>query len=333
MALHPVRVFLTHAPEMLANYYGERALAELRSVADVRLNPHGRVITTAELIEAARGCEIIISDRQTPGEAVVFDSSPDLVVFERVAVDIRNIDVAAADRNGILVTRASPGFVPAVAEWIIGAMIDAARHMTSYAESYRRGAVPTAVMGRQLHGSTVGIIGYGAIGSYLANLCAMLGMRVLVHDPYQRVESPIRACDKTELLAESDFVVPLAVATPDTENLIDAAALSGMKPGGWLINASRGNLVDEGALEAALNERKLSGAAMDVGRAPDQQPSPRLARRPDVIATPHVAGLTPQAIEHQAIETARQAAALIRGEVPAGAVNADKAARLARLQR
>lgn len=333
MAPNPVRVFLTHAPDMLANYYGERALAELRAVAEVRVNPYGRVITTTELIEAARGCEIIISDRQTPGEAAVFDNSPDLVVFERVAVDIRNIDVAAAGRNGILVTRASPGFVPAVAEWIIGAMIDAGRHTTDYADAYRRDAVPDAVMGRQLQGSTVGIVGYGAIGSYLANLCVMLGMRVLVHDPYKRVEPPLLATEKADLLTQSDFVVPLAVATPDTENLIDAAALAQMKKSAWLINASRGNLVDETALEEVLNQRRIAGVAMDVGRAPDQQPSPHLARRPDVIATPHVAGLTPQAIEHQAVETARQAAALIRGEVPVGAVNADRAARLARLQR
>jgi D-3-phosphoglycerate dehydrogenase len=333
MAPRPVRVFLTHSPDMLANYYGERALAELRAVAEVRLNPHSRVIMTPELIEAAKGCQIVISDRQTPGEAAVFDSLPDLIVFQRVAVDIRNIDVAAASRNGILVTRASPGFVPAVAEWIVGAMIDAARHITNYAEAYRRGTVPTATMGRQLQGATIGIIGYGAIGSYLANLAVMLGMRVLVHDPYKRVEPPLVACDRAVLLAEADYVVPLAVATADTENLIDADALARMKPTAWLINASRGNLVDEAALEKALDERRIAGAAMDVGRAPDQQPSPHLARRSDVIATPHIAGLTPQSIEHQAVETARQAGALIRGEVPAGAVNADKAARLARLQR
>lgn len=333
MAADRVRVFLTHSPDMLANYYGERALAELRAVAEVRLNPHGRVITAPELIEAAIGCEIVISDRQTPGEGAVFDSLPDLVVFERVAVDIRNIDVEAASRNGVLVTRASPGFVPAVAEWIVGAMIAAGRHIPAYTSSFHAGRLPEPVMGRQLQGATIGIIGYGAIGSYLANLAVMLGMRVLVHDPYKRVEAPLVSCDMATVLAESDFVMPLAVATPETENLIDAAALSRMKKTAWLINASRGNLVDEAALERALDERRIAGAAIDVGRAPDQQPSPHLARRPDVIATPHIAGLTPQAIEHQAIETARQAAALIRGEIPAGAVNADKATRLARLKR
>ena len=329
-----VRVFLTHTPEMRANYYGERALAALRAVAEVKLNPFGRVLGAADVIELAKDCDIIISDRQTPGEAAVFASLPDLCVFERVAVDIRNIDVAAASRAGVLVTRASPGFVPAVAEWIVGAMVDAGRHVTHYSAAYRAGeAPPAARMGRQLRDATIGIIGYGAIGAYLADLALTLGMRVLVHDPYKKVEPPLAPRPLDALLAESDFVVPLAVANEETENLIDAAALARMKPTAWLVNASRGNLVDEAALEAALDAKRIAGAALDVGRAPDQMPSPHLARRADVIATPHIAGLTPEAIEHQALETARQAAALIRGEIPPGAVNAEQATKLARLKR
>lgn len=330
----PVRVFLTHSPDMRANYYGERALAQLRAVAEVNLNPLARVLSTADVIEHAKGCEIIISDRQTPGEAAVFERLPELCVFERVAVDIRNIDVAAASRAGVLVTRASPGFVPAVTEWIVGAMVDAGRHVTHYASAYRVGeAPPAARMGRQLRGAAIGIIGYGAIGSSLAEAALALGMRVLVHDPYKQVAPPLVQSTLAALLAEADFVVPLAVANEETENLIDAAALARMKPTAWLINASRGNLVDEAALEAALDAKRIAGAALDVGRAPDQMPSPHLARRADVIATPHIAGLTPEAIEHQAVETARQAAALIRGEIPPGAVNADKATKLARLKR
>mgnify|MGYP001591345426 CR=1 FL=1 len=328
-----VRIFLTHPPGARANYYGARALAELGAVAEVRLNPHERVLAPAELIAAAEGCAIVISDRQTAGVAAIFDGLPDLVAFERVAVDIRNIDVAAASRNGVLVTRASPGFVPAVAEWVVGALVDAARHATHYAGAYRAGAVPAARMGRQLKGAALGIVGYGAIGAYLAELGIALGMRVLVHDPFKRMASPLAARDLPALLAEADFVVPLAVATPETENLIGTEALARMKPTAWLINASRGNLVDETALERALDERRIAGAVLDVGRAPDQMPSPHLAARADVIATPHIAGLTPEAIEHQALETARQAAALIRGEIPPGAVNAEAASRLSRLKR
>src|SRR5262249_14198392 len=159
-----------------------------------------------------------------------------------------------------------------------------------------------------------------------------LGMRVLVHDPYKKIEAPLIETDLAALLSQSDFVVPLAVATPETENLIDAAALARMGPGAWLINASRGNLVDEAALARALDSMRIAAHLIDAGRAPDQMPLPPLARRPDVTATPHIAGLTPEAIEHQALETARQAAALIRGEIPPGAVNADKATKLARLK-
>jgi D-3-phosphoglycerate dehydrogenase len=142
---------------------------------------------------------------------------------------------------------------------------------------------------------------------------------VLVNDPYV---SDLETVTLDRLLAESDFVVPLAVASAETENLIDAQALAKMKRGAFLINVSRGNLVDEAAVEAALDAGHLAGCAMDVGRAPDQMPTPRLAARADVIATPHAAGLTMPAIEHQSLETVAQAAEIAQGRAPKGAVNA-----------
>ena len=175
-------------------------------------------------------------------------------------------------------------------------------------------------MGKELKGSTIGVIGYGAIGREVVRVAEALGMKVLVNDPYA---SNVKSVPLEKLLAESDYVVPLAVATPETENLIGNAALATMKKGAYLINVSRGNLVDEAAVEAALDSGHLAGFAMDVGRAPDQMPTPRLAARKDVIATPHTAGLTPQAIEHQSMETAAQAAEIVKGRAPKGAVNAE----------
>src|SRR5882762_9163797 len=162
------RIFLTHVPDMLENYYGERALAAMRKLGEVRLNTTGKVLDAKALAEAAKGCEIVVSDRQTPGPAEFFPAAPDCCAFLRVAVDIRNIDVEAASRAGVLVTRATPGFIPAVSEMAIGMMVDLARGITDAAISYRKGEDAEPRMGRQLKGATLGIMGYGAIGRYLA---------------------------------------------------------------------------------------------------------------------------------------------------------------------
>ncbi len=328
------RILLTNPPEMLRNFYGDRALAGLRALGDVRLNPLGRELTTPELVEAARGCAVIVSHRGVVADPPLFENLSELIAFCRCAVDIRTVDVDAASARGVLITHASAGFIPAVAEWCVGVMIDLGRHVTAATESYHAGRVPRAESGRQLRGATVGVIGYGQIGRYLCDLLRPFGARLLVSDPnLQAIADGITPCDLPTLLAGSDFVVCLAVATDQTENLIDAAALARMKPTAFFVNASRGNLVDESALAAALERGALAGYAMDVGRAPDQMPTPGLARHPRVIATPHSAGQTPEAIEHQSMETVEQVREILQGRVPRGAVNADQATRISRLPR
>jgi D-3-phosphoglycerate dehydrogenase len=325
------RIFLTHPPEALDRYYGDKAIAGLKAVAEVRFNPHGRELSMAELAEAAQDCSIIISYRQTPGAAELFGMVPKLVAFSRCAIDIRNIDVAAASAQGILVTQASAGFITAVSEWSIGAMIDLSRGITASTEAYHAGRVPVAPMGRELRGSTLGVIGYGQISRALCKLASAFGLRLLVADPYAKTDDPaLTQVPLPQLLAESDYVVCLAVANDETENLMNDASFGAMKPGAFFINPSRGNLVDEAALRRALDSGRLGGAAIDVGRAPDQMPTPELARHPKLIATPHLGGLTPAAIEHQALETVTQAAEILQGRAPMGAVNAALATRLAR---
>jgi D-3-phosphoglycerate dehydrogenase / 2-oxoglutarate reductase len=327
------RILLTHPAEARENWYGARALAELKKLGEVVLNPHDRPFDLPELLAAAEDCPVIVSDRQALGDASVFSGLPHLVAYVRGQVDISSIDVEAASATGVLVTQASRGFMAAVSEWAIWAMIAGSRRMQSYVETYRAGAEPASVIGPQLSGSTLGIIGFGAIAQYLAQSAHALGMRVLIADPYKNVPPPFEQVDLMTLAREADFVAPLAVANAETENIVGDGLLAAMKPTAWLINASRGNLVDEGALERALDERRIAGAALDVGRAPDQKPSPRLAQRPDVIATPHIGGLTPPSLEHQALETVRQTEAILRGEIPVGAVNAAHATRLSRLAR
>ena len=324
-------VFVSHPRDKLANYFGDKAMTALRAIATVRCNDQDRELTTTELIAAAGGCAALIAYRQTPGPQRLFSELPDLRAFVRCAVDIRTVDVDAASAHGVLVTRTSAGFAPAVAEWIIAAMIDLGRGVTRYAESYHRGEPLAPFMGRQLGGSTLGVIGHGQIARALCDLALAFGMRLLVTTPEAvPAQAGLRQVNLPALLAASDFVVCLAPANDQTADMFDTTAFAAMQPGAFFINASRGELVNEAALFAALESGHLGGCALDVGRAPDQMPSPELARHPLVIATPHIGGLTLPAIEHQALETVAQLAALQRGEIPGGAVNASHAARLRR---
>jgi D-3-phosphoglycerate dehydrogenase / 2-oxoglutarate reductase len=320
-----LKILLTPTPAFRRQYYGERSLKGLQALGQVKLHEGNDALDAAGLIEAARDVDIIVADRVTEGRGEIFLKLSKLRAFVRCAVDIRNIDVAAASAAGVLVTQASPGFVPSVAELALGFMVDLSRGVSRATADYRAGRKPEVVMGRQLAGSSVGIVGYGSIGRYLATLAKVLGMEVLVADPFVTVgDAGIKQLPLDELLGRADYVVCLAIANEQTENLIGQAALARMKPHAFFINLSRGNLVDEAALAAALRENRIAGAALDVGRAPDQMPMPELAKLPNVIATPHIGGLTPQAIEHQAAETVRQVAAIIKGEAPIGAVNADR---------
>lgn len=326
-----MRILLTHTPAALENYYGDVALSALRKLGEVRLHTGNMPLETPALIDLARDCQVIVSDRQTTGPAEVFAALPELTAFLRCAMDIRNIDVAAASKAGVLVTRATAGFIDAVAELGIGLMVDLARGVSAAVTAYRNDRAPDIRMGIQLSNSSIGIIGYGAIGQRLAAMAHALGMTVLVADPFAKIEEAyVEQVALSHLLHAARFVVCLAPANAETEKLMNAEAFATMQKDSYFINLARGELVDEHALAQALDSGHLAGAAMDVGRAPDQMPSLALAKRHDVIATPHIGGLTPEAIQHQAFDTVKQVEALVAGRLPPGAVNPEAAKRLSR---
>jgi len=321
-----LRVFLTHNAEDRAAYYG-RALPDLQALADVTVTD--RDLSVPELIAASADCDIIVAHRSTAAPSDLFAESPRLLAFLRCAVDISTVDVAAAGRAGVLVARAAKSFIPSTAELALALMLDLARNVSRSTVDYQAGREPPQRPGRQLRGATAGIIGYGAVGEYLGDLLLALGMRVLVHDPYVVVaRDGIASKSLSDLLAEADFVLPLAQATEETTNLIGPQELTAMRPGAVLVNVARGELIDEAAVAAGLADRTLGGLAMDVGRAPDQRPSPELAARPGVVATPHLGGLTPENADAQAAGSVEQVAAIISGHMPPRAVNPEQATRL-----
>lgn len=323
-----MRVFVTHNPEDSEAYFG-RALPELEAIAEVVTNPLDRDLTDTELLDASAGCQVVVAHRSTPGSAAFFAGHPDVVAFLRCAVDISTIDVAAASDAGVLVARADKSFVPSTAELALGLLIDLWRKIGTSTHDYRVGGEPPQRAGRQLRGATAGIIGLGAIGSYLAELLTAVGMRVIGHDIDPGVTvAGVEQVTFDDLVSQADVIFPLAPALPATIDLIDADVLAQMRPGASLVNVSRGELVNEDAVVAALDAGVLAGFACDVGRAPDQRPSPALAARSDVVATPHLGGLTPENADAQARSAVEQVAAMLASELPPRAVNAESAERL-----
>jgi D-3-phosphoglycerate dehydrogenase len=322
-----VRVFLTHNAEDLDAYYG-RALPHLTRIAEVVLNATGRDLSTAELIDAAADCDVIVAHRSTPGEAELFERLPNLVAFLRCAVDTSTIDVDAASAHGVLVARADKSFVASTAELAVGLLLDVARNISVSTLDYAHGGSPPQRVGRQLRGRTAGIIGYGSIGSYLADVLVAMGMEVLVHDPFV-TDGPVDGLTFVgfeELLRAADVVFPLAPGTPGNENLIGAPELALMREGTILINVSRGELLDDAAVAEAFGH--LGGLGLDVGRGDDQRPSPELVALPGVVATPHLGGLTPENADAQAASSVEQVSAMLDGDIPPRSLNAEHATRL-----
>lgn len=327
------RILITHNNDLLENFYNRDAVEAMRALGEVVVNGTDEPLAGERLIEAAKDCEIIVSDRLAPGDPEIFDRLPKLCAFLRCAVDIRNVDVAAASRNGVLVVPCSQGYDDAVAETAIGLMLMLSRRLAVGDRLYKAGeAHQPMVMTRQLAGASVGIVGYGAIGRRIGELALAFKMAVSVYDPYVRiVDGRVDQVDLDQALSHPDFVVCAAYATPETERMMNREAFAKMRTDAYFINISRGILVDEEALEEALLSGAIAGAGLDVGLGIDQQPSLAIAKLPNVVAVPHVAGLTREASDHQAFETVDQVRDLLNGKIPRLAANPAHAGRLARL--
>jgi D-3-phosphoglycerate dehydrogenase len=313
-------------------WFGDSCQAALRGIGDLVLNPKDEILQPSELAELGRGCSVMVLDRLTPVTAELLALMPDLVAVVRGGVDYRHLNVIAASEVGVLATQVNAAYRASVAEMVLALMLSASRSITPYVNQYQAGQVPRPRPGQQVSGATVGLIGYGRIARHLAPILTAMGAVVIASDPIAEIAMPVERVTLKALLGRADYVVPLVVVNDSTRNLINETTLRQMKPTAWLINCSRGDVIEEAALERALDEKWIAGAAMDVGLATDQMPSPHLARRSDVLATPHVGGITRESFEAQAMQTVEQTAEILQGRIPFGALNAEHATRIARLR-
>ena len=253
-----------------------------------------------------------------PITAEVIEAAERLKVIAKHGVGVDTIDLAAARARGIRVTYAPGSNSRAVAEFTFGLMLAAARRVPEADAQLRAGRWPK-LFGPELAGKTLAIVGFGRIGRLLAGYAQAFGMTVLAHDPYlDDAEISARGARPVPLrtaLAEAHFTSLHLPADPGAPPLLDEATLRAMRPGGYLINAARGGLVDERALAALLVEGHLAGAAVDAFAVEPLGDSP-LRTAPNVVLTPHMAACSHEANRTMGVTVAEDVVRVLAGEEP-----------------
>jgi D-3-phosphoglycerate dehydrogenase / 2-oxoglutarate reductase len=306
---------------LLTNPIHPALQAQLAQEHDVVVAPDTSAATLLRLVEDA---DAIVVRAQLPPD--IFDRAPKMRAVIRHGVGLDMIPVTAATARRIPVANLPGSNTQAVVEYCLAAMLHLRRGLAAMDATMRRdgwaAARPLADSGTELGGSTLGIVGVGAIGSRLAAVANGLGMKVLglTRRP-ATLPAGVQAADKQKLFAQSDVVVLACPLTEQTRGLVDAATLATMKRDALLINVARGPVIDTGAVIVALGEGRLGGAALDVHDRVPLAGSEAVFSAPRLLLTPHIAGITGtslRAMREAAISTLH---ALLRGERPANVVN------------
>jgi D-3-phosphoglycerate dehydrogenase len=275
--------------------------------------------------ESIAGYDAIVIRSGTELTAELIERAERLKVIGRAGVGVDNVDVDAATRRGIVVANAPESTVVSAAEHAIGLLVALARHIPQAHAALKEGRWERSAHGGiELEGKTLGVLGFGRIGQQVARRAIGLGMRVVAYDPFVardrfRELGAERAERPEDLLAAAEFLTLHLPLMPETAGTIDAAAIARMPDGARLVNAARGELVDEGALLDALRSGKLAGAALDVfSTEPYSGP---LLELDNVVVTPHLAASTEEAQDRAGVIVAEQVAAALEGELVTNAVN------------
>ena len=294
-----------------------------RAVGEVRYSPEKRPLNASELTGLVKGIDGWIAGLDEI-DASVIAAADRLKVIARYGVGFDRVDVAAATQRGMVVTNTPGVNSAAVAELTIGLMLALARRVCQANQAVRSGQWPR-ISGVGLAGKTVGLVGFGSIGRETARRLSAFGCRVLVADPFVSPEV-VSGCGAgmvslDELLPVSDFVCLHAAATPVTAGMVNDSFLRKMKPGAFLVNTARGELIDEAALAHAIESGRLRGAALDCFcKEPPGSDHP-LLQLPEVIVTPHTGAHTDEALNAMGRMALDACLAVLRGERPAHVVN------------
>ena len=307
----------------------EEVIARARSRADVDLHAGDKPLSKTELMARVKDREGLVCLITDTIDASVLESCPALKVVSNVAVGFNNIDVAAATKRGVVVTNTPDVLTETTADFAWTLLMATARRVVE-ADRYVRDGKFTqweymVLLGGDVHDKTLGIIGFGRIGRAMARRALGFNMRVLYQDAVAAdpaTERELRATrtDTATLLRDSDFVSIHTPLLPDTRHLINAQSLRTMKKTAYLVNASRGPVVDEAALVQALTEGWIAGAGLDVF---EEEPKvhPGLMGLSNVVLAPHIASASSDTRIKMAALAVDNCLAVLEGQPPPTPVN------------
>lgn len=307
---------------LVADKVAEEGLALLRKIATVDVRTG---LKEADLIEAIRDYDALVVRSETRVTAAVIAAAKRLLVIGRAGVGVDNVDVEAATAHGVLVVNAPTGNTVAAAEHTWALLLGIARRIALANASLRAGKWERShFIGTEVRGKTLGVIGLGRVAREVVQRARAFEMHTIAYDPFvapevaERIGTRLGALE--EVLSESDFVSLHVVLNDATRHMIGRRELELMKPSAYIVNCSRGGVIDEVALLDALQNRRIAGAALDVFAREPATDNP-LVQEANVLATPHLGASTTEAQVNVAIDVAEQIAAVFRNETPRYAVN------------
>jgi D-3-phosphoglycerate dehydrogenase len=277
-------------------------------------------IGPAELISSVKEYDVLIVRSRTKVTGEVVDAAPKIKIIARVGVGLDNIDVTAAEARKIKVINAAEAASTAVAELVIGLMICLARSIPRADVETKRGNwIKKDLMGIQLSGKYLGIIGVGNVGRNVGRMARALRMNLVGYDPFPInrefiSETGMIVTDLNTLLESVDFVTCHVPATPETKHMLNSDRLSKMKPTSWLINTSRGDIIDENALYESLKTGRLAGAALDVFEV-EPPVNMQLLNLTNIVCTPHIGAQTKEAQVLASTVIAEKVIQILRGVI------------------
>jgi len=314
---------------LISRVLPEEAVARARSRAEVDLHEADRPLGRAELIARLKGRQGLVCLITDAIDAPLLAACPDLKVVANVAVGFNNIDVAEATKRGVVVTNTPDVLTETTADFAWTLLMATARRVVEADRYVREGKFTQwefmLLLGGDIHGKTLGIIGFGRIGRAMARRARGFDMRVLYQDavaadPATELELRATRTDTATLLRESDFVTLHTPLLPETRHLINAQSLKTMKKTAYLVNASRGPVVDEAALAQALKEGWIAGAGIDVfEREPEVHPA--LMGLPNAVLAPHIASASSDTRLKMANLAVDNCLAVLEGKTPPTPVN------------